>query len=139
MIVRCVREAASDVRRAARGASAAHDYDVVVGTQYLVYGIRGLAKTLWVDLLSDFGYIRSVPLGLFEILDGRMPLGWSFGLLSSNGDWALWPREFWRPYFHDDLSEGDPDRNGEVMAVKEQLAELHGTDAGLGSGDAAVS
>src|SRR6266481_1437273 len=71
-------------------------HQITIGREYLVLGI------LFVVNSPVYGNTA-----LFEIVDGRCSSFWETRFYK-NGDITMWPSEFYEPYFHDDLSDGDP-------------------------------
>jgi hypothetical protein len=84
------------------------DFYLNLGREYVVFGIRILNGMPWVDLVSDTNYLFPAPLCLFEITDGRVSQYWETRV-SKDGNLLIWPRSFYREYYHDDLLEGVQD------------------------------
>lgn|SRR6266481_1100581 len=88
-------------------------HQITIGREYLVLGILFVVNspvygnTALFEIVDDGGLCLSVPAALFEIVDGRCSSFWETRFYK-NGDITMWPSEFYEPYFHDDLSDGDP-------------------------------
>ena len=80
---------------------------ITPGKQYLVLGMQSTLGNLWIELQGDTGNLISVPLCLFEIMDGRVSRHWIFKRWKDY-DFTLWPESFYQEYYHDDLLEGVP-------------------------------
>ncbi len=90
------------------------DYDTrfIIGKEYIVLGLRyESSESYWTTMLYELrdetGICLSVPTCLFEIVDSRPSIFWRARHNFPN--FTLWPVEFYRPFFHDDLSEGKPE------------------------------
>jgi hypothetical protein len=81
------------------------EFHIILGKEYIVFGIRILGGAPWVDIVTDSGYLYPVPLCLFEITDGRVSQYWELHFYE-DGDLTLWPPSFYKEYYHDDLIEG---------------------------------
>jgi len=81
------------------------EFHLVLGEEYVVFGLSILGGAAWVDLVTDSEYPVPVPLCLFEITDGRVSQYWE-ARFYEDGDLTLWPPSFYKEYYHDDLSEG---------------------------------
>jgi hypothetical protein len=88
-------------------------YQVTVGKEYVVLGISFLvASEVYGNcplfgICDDAGRLVSMPTVLFELVDPRPSRFW-LAKRGGKSDLLLWPEEFYREYFHDDLSERDP-------------------------------
>lgn len=123
MLVRCV-SAQPNGDRWTTESLPSEGWDLELGREYLVYGIRILGGLPWLDVRSDFGYIYAAPFDVFDVVDGRLPSDWVVGRVGDDG-FAVWPEPFWSPYFHDDLIEGNPTRVQTADHVQRVLARLH--------------
>ena len=112
MIVRCIAEKLSE-EQAHRFSferyrlQGGQSFNLRLGQEYVVYGITIMGGEPWVEIASVFEYVYSVPLCLFEIVDGRVSRHWEARWFPS-GTFALWPPSFYQEYYHDFLSDGDP-------------------------------
>lgn len=95
---------------------------VVLGLRFEV-GTRAFGTGVWVDLVSDFGRLISAPLGLFDILDARLPGLWEIRHWPDGGV-TLWPPSFYRDYYHDDLSNDVADVVEDFRRVKERIEAI---------------
>jgi hypothetical protein len=82
---------------------------LTVGATYTVLGILCGAGVLGGVVLHVPGedYIIPAPLCLFDIVDPRPSRYWVPKKMTEF-KMALWPEEFYQPYFHDILSDFDP-------------------------------
>jgi hypothetical protein len=78
---------------------------VVFGQEYTVFGLGVWDGITWVEIELSTEVVVSVPLFLFEILDGRPSRLWDVRL-HEDGALTLWPPAFYEQYFHDRLSDG---------------------------------
>ena len=82
-----------------------------IGKDYIVLGITYMVADSWTTLLfklkDETGMCLSVPACLFEIIDPRPSIFWR--AKHDFPDFTLWPVEFYRDFFQDDLSEGKPE------------------------------
>jgi hypothetical protein len=67
-------------------------------------------------------YCYSVPLCLFNIIENRISRYWKFQVWD-NGDILFWPNSFYKPYYHDDLTEGNPEVVADFLKVKRLIDE----------------
>lgn len=88
-------------------------YQISVGTEYLVLGIAfeinssAYGTQALLEIADDAGRCLSIPAALFEIIDGRCSAFWEVRFYEDAGI-TMWPIEFNEAYFHDKLSNGDP-------------------------------
>ena len=87
-----------------------------IGKEYVVYGLRILQGSIWVELVSDTNYLYSVPLCLFEVVDKKVSKYWEIGLRKNNI--YFWPNSFYKEYYHDDLFEGVPEVLENFLRIK---------------------
>ena len=83
-----------------------------IGKIYVVLGIAynsdpSSYRTTFIDLCDDIGNCTSIPIFLTEIVDPRPSMFWRGKIIKN--DLVLWPSEFYREFFHDDLSEEKPE------------------------------
>ncbi len=88
------------------------DSRFIIGKEYMVLGISyetspSYWTTVLYELRDETGICLSVPACLFEIIDPRPSVFWRARHNFPN--FTLWPPEFYREFFHDDLSEGKPE------------------------------
>lgn len=83
------------------------------------------------EIVEDGGYYcLSIPAALFEITDSRCSSFWK-ARIHQDGAVTLWPTEFYEPYFHDKLSDHDPEMRKLFESVLKKLAaEFDGLDEG---------
>jgi hypothetical protein len=98
----------------------AQEFPVEIGREYLAFGLRLWGAGVWVDIEVDAGYLVSVPLGLFEVVDAKVSETWTIRL-HDDGDVALMPEPFHAEFFHDDLIEGVAAARIAFNEVKRQL------------------
>ena len=111
MKIRCIAELPNEeqaVRLGKNYSPGKQEFSLFIGKEYIVFGLSILDGATWVQILSDFGYLYSVPLCLFEITDGRVSRYWQ-ARSYENGTLKLWPPSFYQDYYHDDLIEGVPE------------------------------
>lgn len=83
-------------------------YPVDIGVEYLALGVGSWDGIAWVELAMPTEVVVSVPLFLFEITDPRPSALWEVRI-HKDGALTLWPRAFYEEFFHDRLSDGDPE------------------------------
>jgi hypothetical protein len=87
-------------------------YSITSGKEYTVFGLSFLfgsdGNGCFIQILSDYEHLITVPIALFEIVDKRLSVLWELKIFN-DGDVTLWPPSFYRDYYHDDLSEDIPD------------------------------
>ena len=97
------------------------NYPFVVGETYTVLGIHtqaGYYAGTMLHIPSPSGYIIPTPLCLFEVIDDRPSRYWRIRKYDDHHI-TLWPEEFYREFFHDDLSDGIP----EVIEIYNSVVE----------------
>lgn len=80
--------------------------------EYTVLGITFVKDSSYMngvtlEICSDVDMIETVPICLFEIIDTRASQYWSVQF--KDNTFSLWPKEFYKEFFHDDLTEGIPE------------------------------
>ena len=99
------------------------EFDLTIGQEYLVYSISILGGVPWIDVLGQsIGCIHSVPLCLFNIVDGSVSNLW-IAKINEKGNFFLWPSSFYTPYYHDDLSNGIKEIVDDFKQVEQLLIE----------------
>ena len=95
-------------------------FPVVVGTDYIVYGLDTYPEGTWVYLETELGYLASVPIVLFELIEASVPNDWSIRV-TSDGDVTVGPEALFREHFLDDLSEQLPHAVRQFVEMKRAL------------------
>lgn len=89
-------------------------HQISIGKEYLVLGISFeigspvYGNTVLLQVVNDAGHCSFIPAALFEIVDGRCSSFWE-ARFYEHGGVTMWPAEFYKTYFHDDLSNNDPE------------------------------
>ena len=127
MKVRCLRRQLPAAEAAAAGIEPRAARGVITpGRVYLVLGIEftvGLAHRgtgVFLQIHDDSARPTSAPLALFEIVDDRVSPEWVARELRP-GMFALQPAEFFEPFFHNDLEEGDPSTTARYRRIVGEL------------------
>ncbi|MCP4935598.1 MAG: hypothetical protein GY927_15680 [bacterium] len=87
---------------------------ITPGNEYIVLGISYdpsstcYAGKPMVEVKNDDGGLSSIPLFLFDVIDGVASKHWQCRF-SVNGVLTFLPESFYTKYYHDDLSEGMPE------------------------------
>lgn len=95
------------------------------GKEYVVYGLSWPRRSIiygrapLCEVVDDYGNLISVPIDIFEVTDRRIPSAWRADV--RDGSFFLWPEAFFREFFFDDLSEGDPESVNAFLAVREAI------------------
>jgi hypothetical protein len=105
-------------------------YQISIGKEYLVLGISFEVNSpvygnmALLEIVNDADLCLSVPAALFEIVDSRCSSFWE-ARFYDDGTVAIWPTEFYKTYFHDDLSNDDPETRKAFESVLTKMkAEL---------------
>ena len=114
MKVRCIETKLSQEQIKTLNVSTEHDYSswFTIGKEYVVLGLTYESipqywTTHLFELCDDTKNCTSPPACLFEIVDPRPSVFWRARHNFPN--FTLWPAEFYREFFHDDLSEEKPE------------------------------
>ncbi len=94
-------------------------YGVRLGGEYLVFAIDADATVPWVQILDENDHLVSVPLCLFEIVEASLPSIWR--ARRENTGLHLWPASFFRPFYHEDLLNGEAEVVADFKRVREIL------------------
>lgn len=128
MRIKCIAELPDDEQTKLLGIGKHYhpgqmEFGVKAGHEYIVFGITFLSGAPWVDILSQSRtYVYSVPLCLFNVVDGSVSKYW-VAKVDQNGNFFLWPPSFYQPYYHDDLSEGVPEVVEDFQRVRQLIIE----------------
>ncbi len=127
MIVQCTSSVPAPLQAERLGRfyqSGSQEFPVVLDRKYLVFGVRFWGQAAWVDIESDAGYLITVPLCLFRIVDGIVSALWEVRL-DADGDLSFLPPSFYQEYYMDDLIEGVPEVVKDFWRVKALLEDEH--------------
>jgi hypothetical protein len=92
---------------------------MVLGVSFLISSpVHGNACIL--DIQDDAGRCMPIPSVLFEDVDQRCSAYWR-AKLGDDGNVTLWPEEFYSPYFHDKLSDGDNETRQVFQSVLSKM------------------
>lgn len=138
MIVRCKRSYPTEEQIARLGPEfvRARKFGIEPGEEYVVlaltvdFGSRHLGLGPWAGIYTRkhvVHAITTVPLCLFDIVDPRVSQYWELRVPEDATLATLWPPSFYRPYYHDDLSEEVPG----VVADFERVLALLEAEAGM--------
>ncbi len=127
MKVRCVQNKVrlEDLDRLGFVRGAPGDFDLTPEKFYLVIGVTCNEKAsdcgrgVILEVLDDFGRWSMAPICLFHVTDSRLSRYWIVRQYGEMG-LRLWPESFFRDYYHDLLTDGDP----EVVADFERVLSL---------------
>ena len=103
-------------------------YQLTVGNIYTVLGITFHIQSHFygsgvaVEICDDAGRSAEVPLCLFEIVDQRPSRFWKIHQYNECGC-TMRPDEFYKEYFHDDLSEGSAEAMRVFIDLVKKLEE----------------
>ena len=102
------------------------EFALTKGRDYLVFGVQFIAfssiygRIVLFDIENDDGVLLPVPNTLFDVVDGRVSNCWTVQQ-DAGADIKIWPEEFYRDYFHDDLSNGDAEAVAAFAKVRHRL------------------
>jgi len=128
MKIRCTNRELTDEQRALIKAPSRFrpDQRLTVGKEYLVLGIVSIVdspqygNTALFEVVDDDRHLVLYPAVLFEVTDPRCSSFWR-AAVQHDGTVTLRPEEFYREFFHDDLSDGDPVSRQMLQAVVAKL------------------
>lgn len=115
MKIRCINRELTEEQRALLKAPSRFrpNHRLTVGKEYLVLGVVSIidspqyGNTALFEIVDDDRHLVFLPAVLFEVKDARCSSFWE-AEVRRDGTVTLEPVEFYREFFHDDLSEGDP-------------------------------
>jgi hypothetical protein len=131
MKVKCIGTTLTDEQRTSLGISFAGrpKYgDITPGLTYTVLAISVPFKSVYFgscalfDIMNNHDSLSMVPMCLFEIVDGRVSKYLEARKFEEFG-LNIWPSEFFAEYFHDRLSDGDPDAHRILRSVRKKMEE----------------
>lgn len=97
--------------RAVKGADPdlPYTYPTRIGETYRVIGISAGRQGAWLHIPypHDRDLIALVDSSVAEVVDGRIPHDWVVS--SSDGEYLIGPPSLHEPFFHDRLSDSEPD------------------------------
>src|SRR3972149_3066768 len=101
-------------------------FHVEIGQEYIVFAMSIINGESWVQIEEKgFEFLIPVPLCLFEIVNGKVPSSWEVCIKGVNIH--LWPSSFYKDqYYHDKLSDGDPEILENYREVKTQILKEGG-------------
>lgn len=91
------------------------DYDLDLLREYLAIGLGYWQGVAWVEIVTDGGWLLSVPLFLFEITDPKASKYWE--IRTDGASTTLWPPSLYEPDFNSQLAD-------DVPSAVETLREL---------------
>lgn len=130
MKVECIskfgRDLPAELIRPEVGYKSDSEFSLIVGKQYVVYGLTVEAGHIWFYICDeDYTYYPVwKPSALFKVVDGRLSAHWQFGLFDlPNRKMPILAFREWveDPLFYDHLTDGQPEavrtfiRNKEVL------------------------
>lgn len=99
------------------------EFGISIGQEFVVFGMCFLDGIPWIEIANDsMTYVYSVPLCLFKVIDSHVSKYWSLHT-NENGDIYLWPLSFYKPFYHDDLTDGVPDIVKDFQRVRDMILE----------------
>jgi hypothetical protein len=128
MKIRCTtRDLTEEQRALLKSPSRFHpNHALTVGKEYLVLGIVSIidspqyGNTALFEIVNDGGQFVLFPGVLFAVTDARCSSFWR-AAVQQDGTVTFRPEEFYRQFFHDDLSEGDSATQQVFRAVVAKL------------------
>ena len=96
--------------------------DITLGKTYVVLSLSFYSSGSYfhgtiIDIIDDDDQYTRLPLCYFDVVDPRVSIFWRARAVEHG--MRLWPAEFHREFFHDDLSDGVP----EVVAMFNRAVE----------------
>jgi hypothetical protein len=142
MKVRCLRDSIDDAMAAELGlgryAPRLFNSTIVVGSEYVVLGItcgpksEAFGSSPTVLIRDERGGCAFVHLALFEITEDSASRFWKV-VSTKNGTLKIWPKSFFKQYYHDDLSEGVPEIVEDFRKVADMIKSEAETASGVSS------
>lgn len=133
MWVKCLARRLTEEQRKESGASDRYNpqFQVTEEKEYLVLGISFLVNSpvygncCLFTVLDDAARCISLPSALFEVMDPRVSQYW---VARSNDQFGLtlWPEEFYEEYFHDRVTDYEPEAVAALRAVVRRLESEFG-------------
>ena len=128
MKIRCINRELTEEQRTLLKASSRFRpiHRLTVGKEYLVLGIISIidspqyGNSALFEIVNDHGQFVIIPAILFEVSDPRCSCYWR-AAAHKNGTLTLRPQEFYREFFDEDLSEGEPAARQVFRAVVAKL------------------
>lgn len=132
MKVRCLNNFLREDQRAAIGLPQGESikHAITPGSEYVVLGLSVKPQGsrngsgLFVEIANDWGQCRGISINLFEVVDAQCSKYWHVRN-HEDGTVLLWPEEFYKEYFLDDLIEGESD----ACAIFEDLVSRMDAEA----------
>jgi hypothetical protein len=90
------------------------------GEEHTVFGIGFWDGIVWIDVEVQTEVLVSVPLFLFEIVDGRPSRLWE-ARVDQNGGLTMWPPSFYERAYHDRLSDGKLPETKDFEVIKKRM------------------
>jgi hypothetical protein len=134
LIVRCRATQPTDDEAAATGidlGGLSNPYALTLGKVYVVLGLTfpRVPSLLGTDgaitYTENESYVLQAPLVLFDIVDARASSKWVLGR-NQVGDLCIWPPSFFAAFYHDRLSDGDPELRKDFQRLYAELAAESG-------------
>lgn len=138
MIVRCIRGYPTEEQISRLGPEFFRNraFAVDPGEEYAAlaltvdFGTRHMGLGPWVQIYTRKHIVHAItfaPLCLFDVTDPLVSRYWEVRTPEGGTKVTLWPPSFYRPYYHDDLSEDVPG----VVTDFERVVDLLEREAGL--------
>jgi len=126
MRIRCIANTLTEEQRGLLGFPAWQNplFQITPGREYTVLGVTATPNYISgavVQLANDASVCIFVPICLFEITDPRPSRYWRAELYNIH-TLRLWPSEFLKEYFHDDLSDGINGTREVFLEVEKKLS-----------------
>lgn len=83
-------------------------------------GVGFWDERAWVEIATEGGFILSVPLTEFEIVNGIPSTFWATRM-DADGSVRLWPPSFYQDSYHSDLADRKPSVVADFERVRESL------------------
>jgi len=128
MRVRCIAEEptpSQSLRLGAKYRAGRTVFLVRAGREYLVLGLGVWEGVEWIEIETPTEDIISVPLFLFQIVDGSVSSHWEVRL-HEDGAITMWPKLFYENFFRSDLSNDVPAVLERYRILKRQILEEGG-------------
>ncbi|RFM29070.1 hypothetical protein [Deminuibacter soli] len=105
MLVVCTSIEPSQKQKQLLGKYANRAFHLTIGKKYLVFALTIASENVhYVQILTDYGHLVSVPFFLFSFLDSRVSRYWEMRTFE-DGVVTFWPPSFYTEFYHDDLFE----------------------------------
>jgi len=96
------------------------EHDLLVGREYTAMGLGFWDGVAWVEIATEGGFLMSIPLTEFEIVEGSASAFWT-ARVDRDGTVRLWPPTFYEGTYHSDLADLEPGAVSDFARVRAMI------------------